>query len=93
MENNKAAKVLTDKHQDLTHSENQKVVSHVQRNHDEWFLNTIMIENVNVPFKYKRKKLYKSLTGQRVNITYYPTTEIVAGFEIEVMNIVRVKVS
>ncbi|MFT5636127.1 MAG: hypothetical protein ACI89T_001584, partial [Cognaticolwellia sp.] len=29
---------------------------------------------------------------QQVNITYYPTNELVAGFELEVMKIVRIKV-
>jgi hypothetical protein len=46
-----------------------------------------------VPFKYKRKKLYQSLQGQRVNLTYYPETETIAGFSIEVMSVVRIKVS
>jgi len=87
------AKDLIQKHQQLTHSENQKVNSHVQREDGEWYVNTVMLENVNTPFKYKRKKLYQSLSGQRVNLTYYPTVETVAGFEIEVMNVVRIKVS
>lgn len=91
--NSKIIKKLTDKHQSLTHSENQKVISHVQRESEEWYLNTIMIEDVDVPFKYKRKKVYRSLKGQRVNLTYYPTSENIAGFEIEIMNVVRVKVS
>ena len=86
------AKTLTDKHHELTHSEQQTVVSHVQREDDEWFLNTIMIEGIDVPFKYRRKKLYKSLQKQQVNITYYPANETVAGFEIEIMKIVRIKV-
>ena len=84
---------LIKKHKDLVHSEEVKVVSHVQREQDEWYINTIMLENVDTPFKYKRKQPYKSLKGQKVNITYYPANEIVAGFEIEVMNIVRIKVS
>lgn len=63
------------------------------KNQDDWFINTIMIEGIDVPFKYKRKQPYKSLKGQRINITYYPHVENVAGFEIEVMNIVRIKVS
>ena len=78
------AKSLTDKHKDLTHSEHQTV--------DEWYLNTIMLKGIDVPFKYRRKKLYKSLQNQLVNITYYPATETVAGFELEVMKIVRIKV-
>lgn len=86
------AKALTDKHQALVHSEQKTVISHVQREVDEWFLNTIMIKGVDVPFKYRRKKLYKSLQNQQVNITYYPTNEAVAGFEIEIMKIVRIKV-
>lgn len=86
------AKALTDKHQALVHSEQKTVISHVQREVDEWFLNTIMIKGVDVPFKYRRKKLYKSLQNQQVNITYYPTNETVAGFEIEIMKIVRIKV-
>lgn len=84
---------LLEKHQDLVHSEELRVLSHVQREDDEWIVNTIMLENTDAPFKYKRKKKYKSLVGQRVNITYYPEVEIVAGFEIEVMNIVRIRVS
>ena len=84
---------LIAKHKDLTQTDNIKVLSHVQREVDEWFLNTIMLDGVSAPFKYKRKTLYKSLKGQRVNITYYPRTEIVAGFEIEVMNIIRIKIS
>ena len=90
---NKQVKQLIEQHQKLTHTDNIKVVSHVQRESDDWFVNTLMLDNVNVPFKYKRKKLYKSLKGQRVNITYYPDNETVAGFDIEVMKIVRVKVA
>ncbi|MDO6445626.1 hypothetical protein Q4493_07540 [Colwellia sp. 1_MG-2023] len=89
----KNIKKLINKHQDLVHSENLKVISHVQREVDDWILNTIMIDNLDVPFKYKRKKLYQTLKGQRVNMTYYPSSESVAGFDIEIMNVVRVKVS
>ena len=70
-----------------------KVVSHVQRDTGEWIVNTIMVEGYDVPFKYKRKRQYKNLKGQRVNLTYYPDTELVAGFEQEVMHVVRIKVS
>jgi hypothetical protein len=84
---------LAKKHQNLTHSEAVTVVSHIQRETDDWFINTIMIKGVDVAFKYKRKKAYKSLTKQQVNITYYPSTETIAGFEIEIMNIVRIKVA
>jgi hypothetical protein len=84
---------LTAAHKDLTHTDEIKVVSHVQREDDDWIINTLMLEGVTVPFKYKRKKLYKSLIGNRVNITYYTAIEKVAGFEIEVMNVVRIKIS
>ena len=52
-----------------------------------------MIEGCDVPFKYKRKKPYKDLKGQRVNLTYYAATEMVAGIEFEVMKVVRIKIS
>ncbi|MCK4865854.1 MAG: hypothetical protein KAT06_10590 [Gammaproteobacteria bacterium] len=87
------AKKLVKKHQELTHSEAIKVVSHVQRDKDEWVLNTIMIEDCEVPFKFKRKKQYKNLKGARVNITYYPTVEVVAGLDFDIMNVVRIKVA
>ncbi len=85
-------KLLTN-HPNLTHSTDVKVVSHIQREKDEWHVNTIMIENIDVPFTYKRKKLYKSLKGARVNITYYPSTQQIAGMDIEIMKIVRVKIA
>jgi len=88
-----ASKKLLTKHKELIQTDNIKVVSHVQRETDDWFINTVMIEKVDVPFKYKRKKLYKSLQGQRVNITYYPDKEQIAGFDIEVMSVVRIKIS
>ena len=70
-----------------------KVTSHVQREDGEWIINTVMVEGYDVPFKYKRRKQYRNLQGQRVNMTYYPATENVAGMEFEVMNAVRIKVS
>ncbi|WP_353896324.1 hypothetical protein [Aliikangiella maris] len=71
-----------------------KVISHTQREKDDWFINSIMIENCEVPFKYKRKKRYKTLTkGQRVNLTYYPEIEKIAGLEFEYMKVVRIKIS
>lgn len=84
---------LLKKHTKLVHSEHQKVLSHVQREAGEWFINTLMLEGCAVPFRYKRKKRYKSLQGQRVNLTYYPDTETVAGFAMEVMSVVRVKIA
>ena len=91
--NKNAAQKLIKKHDKLVHSEHMKVSSHVQRECDDWIVNTLILDNIDVPFKYKRKKLYKSLQGQRVNLTYYPETEVVAGFDIEVMSIVRIKIS
>jgi hypothetical protein len=88
-----AAQKLIKKHDKLVHSEHMKVISHVQREKDDWIVNTVMLDKVDVPFKYKRKKLYQSLQGQRVNLTYYAETETIAGFDIEVMSVVRIKVS
>ncbi|MCG7965244.1 MAG: hypothetical protein JAY63_01495 [Candidatus Thiodiazotropha taylori] len=80
-------------HRELTHSEMKKVTSHVQRESSDWILNTLLIEDTDVPFKYKRKKRYKSLAGQRVNLTYYSDTESVAGIDMDVMRVVRIKLS
>lgn len=84
---------LTKKHQALTHTDMLKVTSHVQREDGDWIINTVMVESYEVPFKYKRKKRYKSLEGQRVNMTYYRVTELIAGMEFEVMKVVRIKVA
>ncbi len=89
----KDLKKLLKTHQNLIQSDFKKVTSHVQRLEGDWYINTLMIEGYDVPFKYKRQKKYKNLTGQRVNLTYYPETEMVAGFEMEIMKVVRVKVS
>jgi len=88
---NKAVDKLLNAHHKLVHSEAVKVVSHVQRETSDWVLNTLMIEGCDVPFKYKRKKRYKDTRGQRVNLTYYPATETVAGIEMEVMKVIRIK--
>ena len=84
---------LLKKREKLVHSDMVKVTSHVQREKGEWFLNSLMIEGCEVPFKYKRKKKYKNLQGQRVNLTYYAGTESVAGMEFEVMIVVRIRVA
>ena len=89
----KEVKTLLNKHQKLIHSEHVKVTSHVQREQDDWFVNTVMLDGIDVPFKYKRKQAYRSLAGQRVNLTYYSDTESVAGFDIDIMRVVRIKVS
>lgn len=90
---NSIATKLTQRHPKLVHTEGIKVISHVQREVDDWQLNTLMLEGVDVPFKYKRKKRYKNLTSNMVNITYYPENEKVAGFDIEIMKIVRIKIA
>jgi hypothetical protein len=89
----KTVKNLLGKHRQLNQSDNMKVASHVQREQGEWVLNTLMIDGYDVPFKYKRKKRYKSVQGQRVNLTYYHTAEVVAGIEMEVMKVVRIKIA
>lgn len=90
---------LQKKHQNLIHSELCKVVSHVQREAKkseasagtDWIVHTIMLEGWDVPFKFKRQGHYQSLKGARVNITYYPETEMVAGMAFETMKVVRIK--
>ena len=82
---------LLEKNRELIHSENQKVVSHTMRDSDEWVLHTVMIENCDAPFKFKRQQQYKSLKGARVNLTYYTDMEKVAGLDFEVMRVVRIK--
>jgi hypothetical protein len=84
---------LLKKHRELTHSDMQKVTSHVQRRSGDWIVNTLMIEGCSAPFKFKRKDRYRDLKGARVNLTFYPGIEMVAGFELEVMNVVRVRIS
>lgn len=81
------------KNPQLIQSDNMKVTSHVQRVSGEWVINTVMIEDCEVPFKYKRKKRYKNLTGATVNLTYYPQPETVAGIEFETMKVVRIRIS
>jgi len=80
-------------HQALVHSDNRKVISHVQRAVGEWYLNTLLLEGCEVPFRYRRKQPYKSLEGRRVNLTYYRSSETVGGFDMEVMRVVRVRIA
>jgi len=86
-------KKLLKKHERLIQSDGLRVTSHVQTEKESWFINTLMLEDYDVPFKYKRQQKYKNLKGARVNLTYYPSVEMVAGIEMEVMNVVRIKVS
>lgn len=80
-------------HHALVHSDNRKVLSHVQRVSGDWYLNTLMIEGCEAPFRYRRKQPYKNLEGQRVNLTYYPTRENVGGFSMEVMKVIRIRIA
>ncbi len=74
----------------LIHMTMQKVESHVQRQVGDWSHNTVLLEGYDVPFKYKRQKKYRSLKGARVDLIYYPSTEVVAGMKFEVMNVVKI---
>ncbi|WP_394201737.1 hypothetical protein [Shewanella waksmanii] len=82
---------MLDKHKQLVHSEGVKILSHTQRDVDDWVQHTVMIEGCDAPFKFKRTKRFRSLQGQKVNMTYYPETENVAGFDFEIMKVVRIK--
>ena len=84
---------LLDRHKALVHSERKRVVSHAQREAQDWIINTLMLEDYSVPFRFKRKKPYRDLKGQFVNLTYYSDIELVAGIEVEVMNVVRIRTS
>lgn len=86
---------LLKKNEKLNQLDLVKVVSHVQREIEDgdWVLNTLMLEGYDVPFKYKRKKWYQSLEGAPVNLTYYPQIEKVAGMDLEVMKVARIRKS
>ncbi len=86
-------KNILEKNRELIHSEMMKIKTHVQMNDKEWIINTITLEGYDVPFRFNRKQEYRNLNGVRVNITYYPTVEKVAGFDMEVMNVVRIRKS
>ena len=75
----------------LNQLDSVKVVSHVQRESGDWYLNTLMLQDYDVPFKYKRKKKYRDLKGASVNLTYYPQIEQVAGMDFEYMKVVRIR--
>ena len=84
---------LLAKRRQLNHLESIKVVSHKQRNDDGWFLNSIMLDGYEVPFKYRRKQKYRDLKNAYVNVTYYPIIEVVAGMEFETMKVVRIRIT
>jgi len=82
---------LLQKNSELNQLDFVKVLSHVQRETNGWILNTLLLDGYDVPFKYRRKQAYRSLQGARVNLTYYPQAEQVAGLDIEVMKVVRIR--
>ena len=82
---------LLDNNPELNQLDDATVLSHVQRTQDEWVFNTLMLEGYDVPFKYSRKKTYRTLNGARVNVTYYPQVEQVAGMDFEIMKVVRIR--
>jgi hypothetical protein len=89
----KSTRKLLSEHEALTHSSMQKVSSHVQRRDGDWELNTVLVEGQDIPFKYKRRKLYKSLKGARVDMIYYPDTETIAGMDFPFMRVVKITLS
>jgi len=93
MTNKSDAETLLKKHRELIHSIDMKVNSHVQREQDDWLINTLMITGYDVPFQFKRKKAYQNLKGARVNLTYYIEKTKIAGLDFEVMKVVRVRVA
>ncbi len=82
---------LLKKNQNLNQLDAVKVTSYVQRVSGDWFLNTLMLQDYDVPFKYKRKKKYRDLKGASVNLTYYPESEQIAGMDFEFMKVVRIR--
>ena len=47
-----------EKHSQLNQTDNAKVISHVQREEkdSDWVRHTIMLEDIDVPFIYRRKQ-------------------------------------
>jgi len=84
---------LLKKHRQLVHSDMLTVTSHVQRTEGDWIVNTLMVEGCTAPFRFKRKQPYKNIMGQRVNLTYYASSETVGGMAFEIMNVVRIRVA
>jgi len=74
------------------HSDVMEVKSHVQRFDGEHILNTIMVDGYDCPFQYHRDFKYKSLAGKQIDVSYYPTLATIAGFEMEIMKVVHLKV-
>jgi hypothetical protein len=86
----KTLKNLLIENQNLIYTCMQKVESHVQRQQDNWILNTVLINGYDVPFKYKRQRMYRSLKGLRVDLIYYASSEKIAGIDFEMMNVIKI---
>ena len=84
---------IIEKHPAANHLERAKVISHVQRDDGQWVRHTVMLEGYDVPFRFLRREKYQTLKGARVNVTYYPQAEQVAGIAFEFMKVVRIKKS
>lgn len=90
-EHRRCVRKLLEKNASLNQLDMAKVISHVQREEGPWIQNTIMLDGYDVPFKYARKQKYRSLEGARVNVTFYPQTQSLAGLDFEVMKVVRLR--
>lgn len=86
-----SAEITLQQDNQLVHCQLMQVTSHVQRFNGECILNTLMVDGYNCPFKYCRKYKYQSLTGKQVDLAYYPTVEVIAGLEVDIMKVVQVK--
>jgi len=75
-------KKLIEKNRNLTHSEELKVTSHVQREQGDWVLHTLMVEDCEAPFKFKRKGNYLSLKGARSEYDLVPNERNCRGYGI-----------
>ncbi|WP_028865958.1 hypothetical protein [Psychromonas aquimarina] len=84
--------IMQQKHRQLLHCKLMQVTSHVQRFNGECMLNTLMMDGYDCPFKYCREYKYRNLKGKRVDLSYYPAVEVIAGFEVDIMKVVQIKV-
>lgn len=84
--------ITLQKHNQQIHCELMQVTSHVQRFNGEYMLNTLTMDGYDCPFKYSRKDKYRNLKGKRVDLSFYPSIEVIAGFEVEIMKVVHIKV-
>ncbi len=87
-----SAEITLQQDNHLVQCQLMQVNSHVQRFNGECILNTLMVDGYDCPFKYCRQYKYQSLTGKQVDLAYYPTVEVIAGLEVDIMKVVRVKV-